>query len=527
VAVRGGRPPIILAILVASAALVVSTGLVASPSLVRASRDDVNILSGEPSTLDPAREGDAGSAAVTAQLYETLTAFDPGLNLRPALAASWNVLDDGRRVVFHLRPGLTFSDGSPLRAEDVVRSWLRIIDPAAPSPLASLAMDIEGAAAYADGRTSDPSTVGIAASGNDVIVRLVRPTDFPSVVASPTFGIVPPSVDASSSGAAPFVGSGAYRLDQRTSSALVLVANEHYWAGVPAIRTARLVFDIGGRSPVEAFSSGELDYAPIGDYDASWIAYDRDLGPRLVADPALATDYYGFDTSRPPFDDVRVRQAFARAVDWPRVVTLAVADGSVTPATSMVPPGIPGRGTGVFSPPHDPQEARRLLAAAGYPGGKGFPSIALTSGGTAYDEAVVAELKTVLGIDVRLEQMDSAQYFDRLAADPPPFWSLSWVADYPSPNDFLGILLGSGSSSNYSRWSSPEFDAAIDAAVSAPDPAAATAAYDRAQALVQRDIPVVPTSYTSGYALVREGLLGAGQNGLGILRLAGLAWGSP
>jgi oligopeptide transport system substrate-binding protein len=120
--------------------------------------------------------------------------------------------------------------------------------------------------------------------------------------------------------------------------------------------------------------------------------------------------------------------------------------------------------------------------------------------------------------------MEANQYFDRLATDPPAFWSLSWIADYPSPNDFLGILLGSGSTSNYSRWSSPEFDAAIRGAVSATDPALATSGYERAEAVVQRDVPVIPMSYTSGFALVRDGLLGAGQNGLGILRMGGLAW---
>lgn len=524
VAALGRRIPPLLALALGILTLLVSVGVVAPRTTVRAARDDVNIMVGEPATLDPARAGDAASAAVTAQLFETLTAFDPGLALRPALASSWDVTDGGRRVVFHLRPALTFSDGSPLGAGDVVRSWLRIIDPASPSPLSALAMDVEGAAAYARGDSRDPSSVGLEASGDDVVVRLVRPTDFASVVASPTFGIVPASIDANPPGqGGTFAGSGGYLLAQKTATALVLTANDRYWAGRPAIGTVRLVYDIGGRSPVEVFAAGEVDYAPISPYDASWIAWDRDLGPRLVANPELTTDYYGFDTSRPPFDDVRVRRAFALAVDWRRIVDLGAVDGDQVPATGMVPPGIPGRGSGDFSPAHDPVEARRLLAAAGFPAGKGFPSIALVSGSSS-DEAVVAEIHAVLGIDVRLERMESGQYFDRLSADPPAFWSLSWIADYPSPNDFLGILLGTGSSSNYSRWSSPEFDRAIGSAIAAPDAASAVAAYDAAQAVVQRDVPVIPMSYSGGSVLLREGLLGAVENGLGFLRLAGLAW---
>jgi ABC-type oligopeptide transport system substrate-binding subunit len=117
-----------------------------------------------------------------------------------------------------------------------------------------------------------------------------------------------------------------------------------------------------------------------------------------------------------------------------------------------------------------------------------------------------------------------AGYFDRLTNDPPNIWSLSWIADYPGPNDFLGVLLGSRSSNNYGGWNSPEFDAAIADAGAATEATDIRAAYDRAEGVVQRDVPVVPVSYGTGWALAREGLLGADQNGLGAIRMAGLAW---
>ncbi len=146
----------------------------------------------------------------------------------------------------------------------------------------------------------------------------------------------------------------------------------------------------------------------------------------------------------------------------------------------------------------------------------------MTGGGSA-DEAILTELKRELGITLTYETA-GADYFERLRSDPPAMWNLGWVADYPGRNDFLGILLGSASSNNYGHYSSPEFDAAIAAAGAATDEAAATAAYDEAETIIQRDVPVVPLSYGSGSALARTGLLGAGQNGLGILRMAGLAW---
>ena len=337
--------------------------------------DSVRILMGSATTLDPAAQGDIGSAAVSAQLFEGLTAFDAQLNVRPALAESWELLDGGRRIVFHLRPDLKFSDGSDLTAADVVRSWMRIVDPDAPSPLLSLISDVEGALDYARGNSDDPESVGLRADGLDVDVRLTRPaTDFVSIVASPTFAVLPPGVGEDPAALLPsgFVGSGAYILKAATDEVSTLEANPRYWAGPPSIPTVELVHDIGGRSPVAAFEAGDVDLTGVFPFDATWIAYDEALGPQLRQGASLSTSYYGFDTTRPPFDDVQVRQAFAAAVDWRRIVSL-VADQTATVANSMVPPGIPGRSDRDFLPEHDPDRARELLAEAGYPGGAGFP----------------------------------------------------------------------------------------------------------------------------------------------------------
>jgi oligopeptide transport system substrate-binding protein len=209
-------------------------------------------------------------------------------------------------------------------------------------------------------------------------------------------------------------------------------------------------------------------------------------------------------------------------VDWRRLVPL-VAGETASLATSMVPPGIPGRSEEDFLPPYDPDGARELLAEAGYPGGRGFPEITFRTFGGAYDAAVVAEVERELGIDVPYETM-TGDYFGRLEVDPPNIWSMGWVADYPGPNDFLGILLGTGSSNNYGGWSSAAFDAAIADALETADPAAARAAFDRAEDIVRDEAPVVPLSYDVEWTLARTGLLGAHENGMGIVRMAGLAW---
>jgi oligopeptide transport system substrate-binding protein len=510
-----------------AAAVAVASLLTACAAPVGAGRTDARILLGEPSTLDPAATGDAGSAAVIAQLFESLTAFDDERQLQPALAESWRIDEDGRRIVFQLRDGLTFSDGTPLRASDVTRSWLRLIDPDAPSPLVTLMYDVAGARERVAGGPIEEVGLGADDDAGTVTVHLVRPAaDFPTIVASPSFAVVPPAIDEDPEVIAPgegFVASGGYRLTELGATSMRLEANERYWAGLPALTTIEAITDLGGASAVEAFEDGDIDYTSVGGADADWIAYDPRLGPQLREVASLSTDYYGFDATRPPFDDVRVRQAFAAAVDWRRIGRLATDDPADV-ATSMVPPGIPGRSDRDVVPLHDPDRARQLLAEAGFPGGQGFPLVTIQSGGSPYDDAVITELERELAIDVENETMDFDAYIGRLDTDAPQMWFLSWVADYPGRNDFLGVLLGTGSVNNYGGWSSSAFDAAIAEAGSAVDEASQSAAYDRAEDVVQREAPVIPMSYGTGWALSREGLLGAGQNGLGNLRLAGMAW---
>jgi len=499
------------------------------PTASAADSGVVNVVAGAPASLDPARHGDLGSASFISQLYETLTAVDPTLTVRPALAESWVVSDEGRRVTFTLRPDLTFSDGTPLTAADVVHSWRRLFDATSPSPLASLIADVVGARALLSGQSTDIESLGVRAEGDrTVVVDLERGGgDLPAIVSGAPFAIVPASAGAAeiTPNPATFVGSGGYVLSAVDADAFVLKANPRYWAGKPAIDTVRMLTTLGGRSPVDAFVAGDVDVTDIGFSDAAWIAYDRVLGPSLRTDPSLSVTYYGFDTVHPPFNDIRVRQAFAQAVDWRRLAALD-EPGSSVPATGMVPAGMPGAPEGDFLPPYDPVAARQLLADAGYPGGNGLAPISFIASGGGYDEAIVAMLEKNLGVKIDYATMDFSTYQERLATDPPQLWSLSWVADYPGPNDFLGVLLGTGSTANQGGWSSAPFDAAIKDATAAPSPTDATAAYARAMQLVKNDVPVVPVSYGTSFSLVRDGLLGVSQTGTGILRLAGLAWGN-
>jgi len=530
---RWRRIVIALVAIVAVAALVVH--LLPAPlgpgpdrTSAASSSGTVTVLAGEPQSIDPAHHGDLGSAQYVSQLFETLTAVGPGLNIRPALAKSWQVSDNGTKVTFALRDGLEFSDGSPLTANDVVHSWRRLFTPKDPSPLASLIAEVKGAQDLLTGKSSDTSTLGVSAPDDKTVVvdMLQGGGNLPTIISSAPFAVVKSDVGNGEFQPAPgtMVGSGAYTLASVTSDTWTLKANPHYWAGKPAIGTVKMLLTINGQSPVDTFSSGTMDISPISFTDASWLAYDRQLGPSLREDPSLSVTYYGFETRKGPFADVRLRQAFAAAIDWRRLAALQDPLNSVT-ATGMVPAGMPGQPQGDFLPTFDVAKAKQLLAAAGYPDGAGLPTITfIGGGGGGSDSQIVAMLKANLGVTVQYQTMDFTAYQQRLATDPPDIWSLSWVADYPGPNDFLGVLLGTGSTANQGGWSNPDFDAAVAAGSSASDPATALAAYTKAEQIIADQAPVVPVSYGRSWSLVAKGLLGASQNGTGILRLAGLAW---
>jgi ABC-type transport system substrate-binding protein len=518
-----------MALLVATAMvvrLVPATGVPAQAQA--AAPTSVAILAGEPASIDPAYHGDSGSANFVSQLYETLTAVDPKLVIRPALAQSWVVDNGGTRVTFTLRDGLTFSDGSPLKASDVVHSWRRLFHSGGFSPLASLIADVKGARDLLSGKTSDPATLGVSAPDDrTVVVELDRGGGgLPAIVSGSPFAIVPPNAtdtEITVAGGA-FVGSGGYTWGGVDGDAIVLKANPHYWAGKPAIDTVRMVTTLGGNSPVDAFVAKTVDVTTIAHYDASWIAYDKDLGPSLRSDPNLSVTYYGFNAKTgSPFANVKVRQAFAEAVDWRRLAKLDEPGSSVA-ATSIVPAGIPGAPSGDFIPKYDPAGARQLLADAGFPGGTGLPVIHFTALGGGYDTGILQMLRDNLGVRIEYAAMDFGSYQQVLATDTPDIWSISWVADYPGPNDFLGVLLESGSTANSGGWSSPAFDAAVQQATAASSGADALAAYAKALGIVRDEVPVVPVSYGTSYSLVRDGLLGASETGTGIIRLAGLAW---
>jgi oligopeptide transport system substrate-binding protein len=458
---------------------------------------------------------------IVAQLFERLTDVDPYSRVVPALAESWTIDPGARHIVFTLRAGLTFSDGSALTAEDVVRSWMWALDPANDSPSAYLLFDVEGAGAHARDGTAP---VGITAPDHRTVdVSLVNPAnDFPAIVANPWLGVVGPKFGGFD-GLAGQVTSGAYRMGSDSADEVVLDANPHYWAGPPAIGHVRFVYALGNRDPVAALRSNRVDVSLLRESDAAFAGLDSKLGPNVLTETVPMVVYYGFSTERRPFDDARVRRAFAEAVDWKHLVSLF--PGIAAPATGPVPPEIPGAPSVDRSPAYDPDQARSLLAEAGYPGGAGFPTVTFQTNGFAWDRLVMDEWTRQLGVHVSAETSTSGALLDRSTTSGPVIWALTWQIDYPAPDDFLGVLAGVGQPNNFAKWSSADFDAAIDQARSAGDAAGAAEGFDRAAAILQDQVPMFAVAYGEPlWELTRDGLAGMARNGLGVIRLAGVRW---
>jgi oligopeptide transport system substrate-binding protein len=509
--------------LAAFVALIVAAGsLSTSGAQLAAAGPPLRYLAGPPGTLDPAFIDDAGDVQLLLQLYAGLTRLDETGEPYASLAEGWTVSDDGLTYTFRLREGLRFSDGAPLTAEDVRRSWLRLLDPATGASAPDVLSVVEGAAGRVAG-TTDEDEVGIEApDARTLIVHLRHPAGyFPDITATPATFVVPPDAgtDASWQTADAFVGSGPYVLDGTDGGDLVLRANDAYVAGPPPIDEIRWVA-AAERGAINAFTDGAVDLVQVPGWDATWLAYDPELGRRLHLAEPLVVSYLGFDTSRPPFDDPDVRRAFALALDRQRLVTLAEGDDA-EPAVSIVPPAIwPDGFEGEIEA--DPDEARRLLDAAGHADRSELGTIVVN--GTGLDvRPVAAAWREELGVEIAVETMDFSVYLAELATRPPHVFTISWIADYPSPHALYGLLLEPGAQSNFGRWRDDRFVELLETAAASEGDAAAPA-YREVDAYVAEQAPVVPWTYGATWWLVADGLRGLGNLTVGLLDFGRVSW---
>jgi ABC-type transport system substrate-binding protein len=488
----------------------------------RATTDVLRYLGGDVKTLDPAFIADAADVQLLLQLYAGLTRMDENGEAYPSLAASWKVSDAGRTYTFVMREGLHFSDGSSLTSADVRRSWLRLLDPATRSTAPDVLNVIVGAEERLAGGSED--AVGIQApDARTLVVRLRHPASyFPAITATPATFVVPPSADASPDWqqVEDFVGSGPYVTKSLDDQRLVMIANPQYVAGPPPIREVDWLVKVDSDG-VAAYADGSADLVGVGSFAASWMAYDHDFGPALHEGASLSVQYIGFDTTRPPFDDPRVRRAFALVLDRKRLVALAEGNGGA-PASSIVPPALWPTGLpDTFDVNAD--TARRLLDEAGYANRRDLGVITVGDEGLGVGPAV-AVWRHELGVQISVESRSFDDYLSALEREPTNVFTINWIADYPSPYALYSLLLLPTAASNYGGWQDQAFVDLLQRASSASSDSAQAAAYADVDAHVDDQVPVIPWSYPASWWLVRPGLRGLGNLTIGLLDFGRVSW---
>ncbi|BET69084.1 peptide ABC transporter substrate-binding protein [Opitutales bacterium ASA1] len=495
------------------------------PDVVRATREGRLILNigADPEELDPHTTTGIPEFKVEMELFEGLVGEDPETGAAiPGAAESWKTSEDGRTWTFRLRPEARWSNGDPLTSADWVYSFRRALTPALGNTYGVLFDWIRGARDYRTGATTDFAEVGVRARGEHVLeIELIEPLSyFASMLVLHTFYPVHRptiekhgAIDTRGSGwtrPGSLVGNGPFVLVEWIhGQRLVARPNPHYW-DADRVRLREVVFLTVESAETEerSFRAGQLHVT--NSLPVSKIASYRDRrAPEFRNVPHLAVYYYMFNTSRPPFDDVRVRRALALALDR-RAIVERVTQGGEEPALHFFPPTAGGYGPGPQLR-EDMEEARRLLAEAGYPDGRGFPVVSLLynthEAHRQIAEAVQQMWRVALGIEVRLVNQEWKVYLSTRRNGDYDLSRSGWVAPYDDVSCFAELMM-SENGNNHTRWRNETYDALVRRAGSERDAAVRKELYRQADALLLEEMPVVPLYFYRKSHLVRPEVRG-------------------
>ncbi len=464
----------------------------------------------EPQGLDPHVVQGIPEHRLTSTLFEGLADLDPKtLEPIPAVAQSWTISDDKKLYTFRLRENALWTNGDPVTAQDFLYSWQRILTPSLGSDYAYMLHCIKNAKAYSEKKITDFAQVGVRAlDAHTLQVELENPTPyFLSMQQHFTFYPVHKATverfgrmdERNTKWTRPgnLVGNGAFVLKRWIPNNVIeVVKNERYW-NAANVRLKRILFYPIDNALTEerSFRTGLLDATenlPITKVPV----YRIEHPDVLRTDPYFGNYFYRINVTRPPFTDVRVRRAFALALDR-ESLTKNVMTGGQRPAGTLTIPDTAGY-TGPPGITYDPEQARKLLAEAGYPGGRGMPPVELLFN-TSENHKMIAETiqqmwKKDLGVEITLANQDWKVY---LASQRNLDYGIargSWIGDYLDPNSFLECFTSNGGNNN-TGWTNPEYDNLLADAARTPDPNRRFDIMRRAEAILLDDAPIIPIYY--------------------------------
>jgi len=486
----------------------------------------------EPADLDPNINEAITTSRILSALFEPLVHYSAdGQSIVPAGAASWEIAGDGLTYTFHLRPDAKWSNGAPVTAMDYRDSFLRVIDPKVSAINASYLFSVVGAEDYLTGRLTDPHRVGVEApDALTLVLRLRYPADYllKTLTQDPFEPVYLPDLDAHGGRrqrGGPWerpgvlVSNGPFQLAEWKANAYVRVTrNPHYWdAAHVRLNEVRFFPTDDENAEERAFRAGQLHVTyRLPKTKVEGYAAEHPDEVHLV--PKLRVDYLSFNVQAAPLSDPRVRRALSLAVDRNRLVHAALGRLG-EPAATFVRPG-----TGGFQPTprfrFDAAAARAQLAAAGFPGGHGFPNLEFALNGTSGVTLAVAEAlqqmwHDVLNVDVHLRPMEFKVYLS-VVRDHTFQVLLEGFSPFPDPHDLLAFGV-TDDPNNDAGARNPAYDAAFQAADRTVDPARRLQAFDGLEALNAEQVYYAPLFFENQAVLVAPSVRGWRDHPLGDL----------
>jgi oligopeptide transport system substrate-binding protein len=487
-------------------AVLACTALAKSPMVFRIGNGS------EPQDLDPQAVVGVPEHQIILALFESLVSVDPeDLHPIPGQAETWEISDDGLIYTFHLRANLKWSNGDPLTADDFVQSYKRMLSPKFAAEYAYLIFNfVQGAEEYYKGKLKDFTQVGFKALDTRTLqVTLRNPTPYllKLIACHYAWQVVPVKiiekfgpVDEKRSNwtkAGNLVCNGPFMLKEwLPNQKIVVVRNPNYWDAAKVKLDGIEFYPIEDMNNEERmFRTGMLDVTL--DLPASKIEVYRKKYPEaLQIYPNLAVYMYVFNVTRPPFNDKRVRKALALALNRESIVK-SVTRGGQTPAYSISYPGNSGYTPGAKLE-GSIADAKRLLAEAGYPDGKGMPTLELLynthDGHRSVGEAIQAMWRTNLGVELTLHNQEWKVYIDSHQSHNFQLTRWSWLADYADPHVFLEIWT-TGNGNNNGLWSNAEYDRLFQAALAAKNDTERYAIYQKMDVILADECPAIPIYY--------------------------------
>jgi oligopeptide transport system substrate-binding protein len=459
-------------------------------------------LSEQDLTFNPLHAHTSTDVEILTALYEGLVSYQPlTLETLPAVAESWDISDDKTVYTFHLRENAKYSNGDPITAAQFRDTLLQALNPKEGAEYSVYLDVIKGAAAFRQGKTTDPATVGIRAPSDKVLeITLEKPAShFLKVLCLCNFVPLHPSLKnaADWDQKTGFITNGAFVVSKRDKDEILLTKNKYYWdADEVKIDSIRLRIAEDPKVMTQEVNAGKINWTTLQACDYTLL--DAQAREKIVPNSMFATSFLFFVCGSKPFNDPAVRRGLALLLPWKEIRSRQY---SLYPSEQLIPeipkyPAVKGIAD------QNVAEGLALLEKAGYPKGQGLPplSILVSKGNTLFADMIAKAWKENLQTEVKFKEIDAKDFFTEIGRHDFTLSSYSWIADFADPLAFLQMWT-SGSKLNEALYNNPAYDALL------ADSLAATGLerYNllaKAEELLLQEAVVMPIDHIAAFNLI-------------------------